>query len=105
MAQDWYGRPWPGSVLYELDVGSFTPEGTLDAAADHLTHLVDLGVDFVELVGVESDEGLRGFVDACHERGLGVLRDLTAQTWGDDPLAAVVAGLRDDGLDGVRLDV
>ena len=38
------GRPLAGSVLYELHVGTFTPEGTLDAALERLDHLVDLGV-------------------------------------------------------------
>ena len=36
-----------GSVVYELHVGTFTPEGTFDAAARHLDHLVALGVDVV----------------------------------------------------------
>ena len=40
----------PGAVIYELHVGTFTPEGTLDAAAGRLPHLVDLGVDVVELL-------------------------------------------------------
>src|SRR5206468_2560919 len=40
----WHGRPLAGGVVYELHVGTFTPEGTLDAAAGRLDHLVDLGV-------------------------------------------------------------
>ena len=36
---------WPAACIYELHVGTFTPEGTLDAAIDKLDHLVDLGVD------------------------------------------------------------
>ena len=41
-----------GGVVYELHVGTFTPEGTFDAAARHLDHLVRLGVDVVEVMPV-----------------------------------------------------
>ncbi|GAA4900001.1 malto-oligosyltrehalose trehalohydrolase [Tessaracoccus lubricantis] len=95
------GRGFPilGRVLYELHVGTFTDEGTLDAAIDRLDHLVDLGVDAVELMPLASFAGDRGwgydgvapwsvhaaygdqealvrFVDAAHERGLGVVLDV-----------------------------
>ena len=46
-----------GAVVYELHVGTFTPEGTLDAAVDRLDHLVDLGVDVVELMPVAAFPG------------------------------------------------
>ena len=88
-----------GSVVYELHVGTFTPEGTLDAAVARLDHLVGLGVDVVELMPVASFPGrwgwgydgvglyavhdgyggpaaLQRFVDACHARGLGVALDV-----------------------------
>lgn len=96
--QHWAGRSATASVIYELHVGTFTPAGTFDAAIDKLDHLVDLGVDFVELMPVNAFAGTRGwgydgvlwyavhepyggpdglvrFVDACHRRGLGVLID------------------------------
>ncbi|MFG2821415.1 malto-oligosyltrehalose trehalohydrolase [Kitasatospora sp. NPDC048365] len=95
----WHGRPLPGSVVYELHIGTFTPDGTFDAAAQRLDHLVDLGVDFVELLPVcpfpgrygwgydgvslwavhepyGGPEGLKRFVDAAHRRGLGVILDV-----------------------------
>ncbi|GAA2094943.1 malto-oligosyltrehalose trehalohydrolase [Kitasatospora saccharophila] len=95
----WRGRPLPGSVVYELHVGTFTPEGTFDAAAARLDHLVELGVDFVELMpvcafpgrsgwgydGVDlwavhepygGPDGLKRFVDAAHRRGVGVVLDV-----------------------------
>ncbi|WP_370150371.1 malto-oligosyltrehalose trehalohydrolase [Streptacidiphilus sp. EB129] len=95
----WQGRSLPGSVLYELHIGTFTPEGTFDAAAARLDHLVDLGVDLVELLPVcpfpgshgwgydgvslwavhepyGGPEGLKRFVDAAHRRGLGVVLDV-----------------------------
>ncbi|WP_299562550.1 malto-oligosyltrehalose trehalohydrolase [uncultured Mycolicibacterium sp.] len=95
---DWAGRGVAGAVIYELHIGTFTPEGTFDAAVGRLDHLVDLGVDFVELMPVNAfggshgwgydgvlwyavhepyggPDGLVRFVDACHRRGLGVLID------------------------------
>ena len=95
----WEGRSLAGSVVYELHVGTFTPEGTLDAAVRRLDHLVDLGVGFVELMPVNSFDGTHNwgydgvgwftvdetyggpvayqrFVDACHRAGLGVVQDV-----------------------------
>ncbi|MDA2814828.1 malto-oligosyltrehalose trehalohydrolase [Nocardiopsis sp. RSe5-2] len=95
----WRGRALPGSVLYELHIGTFTAEGTFDAAAARLDHLADLGVDLVEVMPVNAFDGDRGwgydgvlwyavhepyggpdgfkrFVDACHARGLGVVLDV-----------------------------
>jgi maltooligosyltrehalose trehalohydrolase len=96
---EWRGRPLRGSVLYELHIGTFTPEGTFDAAIARLDHLARLGVDFVELMPVAAfggehgwgydgvglwavhepyggPDGLRRFVDACHAHGLGVVLDV-----------------------------
>jgi malto-oligosyltrehalose trehalohydrolase len=95
----WRGRPLAGSVLYELHVGTFTPEGTFEAAIGRLGHLVELGVDAVELMPVAAfpgrhgwgydgvdlwavhepyggPDGLKRFVDACHRRGLAVVLDV-----------------------------
>ncbi|MDJ0355843.1 malto-oligosyltrehalose trehalohydrolase [Paenarthrobacter sp. PH39-S1] len=95
----WTGRPLAGGVIYELHIGTFTPEGTLDAAIAKLDYLVDLGVDFVELLPVNAFNGTHNwgydgvlwyavhevyggpeayqrFVDACHRRGLGVIQDV-----------------------------
>ena len=95
----WRGVQLPGAVFYELHVGTFTPEGTLDAAIGRLDHLVELGVDLVELMPVGAFPGVHGwgydgahpyavhepyggpdalkrFVDACHARGLGVVLDV-----------------------------
>jgi maltooligosyltrehalose trehalohydrolase len=95
----WAGRDAAGAVCYELHVGTFTPEGTLDAAAGRLDHLIRLGVDLVELMPVCAMPGQRGwgydgvapysvhqpyggpaalqrFVDSCHARGLAVCLDV-----------------------------
>ncbi|MFJ4784859.1 malto-oligosyltrehalose trehalohydrolase [Streptomyces sp. NPDC088794] len=96
---EWAGRPLPGAVLYELHVGTYTPEGTLDAAAERLGHLAELGVTHVELMplcpfpgrhgwGYEGvslwavhepyggPEALKRFVDRAHDLGLGVVLDV-----------------------------
>ena len=93
------GRGVLGGVVYELHLGTFTPEGTLDAAIGHLGHLVELGVDVVEVMPVAAFGGTHGwgydgvapyavqhayggpaafqrFVDACHTRGLAVCLDV-----------------------------
>jgi len=95
----WRGGPLPGSVIYELHVGTFTAEGTFEAAIKRLDHLRDLGVDVVELMPVTAFPGRHGwgydgislwavhepyggpdelkrFVDACHGRGLAVVLDV-----------------------------
>ena len=97
--QGWTGRQLAGSVVYELHVGTFTPGGTLDSAIEGLDHLVDLGVDLVEVMPVNAFNGTHNwgydgvgwfavsesyggpaayqrFVDACHARGLGVVQDV-----------------------------
>ena len=86
-------------AVYELHVGTYTPDGTLDSAIARLDHLVGLGIDFVELLPVNSFNGeynwgydgvawfavqhsyggpaaYRRFVTACHERGLAVIQDV-----------------------------
>ena len=95
----WVGRELRGGLIYELHVGTFTPEGTLDSAIERLDHLVDLGVTFVELLPVNAFNGTHNwgydgvlwfavqesyggpaayqrFVDACHARGLAVVQDV-----------------------------
>ena len=95
----WRGVHLPGAVVYELHVGTFTTEGTLDAAITRLDHLVELGVDIVEVMPLATFPGRNGwgydgvglyaihqpyggplafrrFVDACHARGLGVCLDV-----------------------------
>ncbi|MFC4243659.1 malto-oligosyltrehalose trehalohydrolase [Gryllotalpicola reticulitermitis] len=101
----WRGREVLGGVIYELHLGTFTPEGTLDAAIERLDHLVELGVGAVELLPVNAFNGEHGwgydgvlwfavhepyggpaayqrFVDACHERGLAVVQDVVYNHFG-----------------------
>jgi maltooligosyltrehalose trehalohydrolase len=95
----WQGRPLPGAVLYELHIGTFTTEGTFDAAVERLPYLAELGVTHIELMPVcpfpgthgwgyegvslwathepyGGPDGLKRFVDAAHARGLGVVLDV-----------------------------
>ena len=95
----WRGAHLPSAVVYELHVGTFSPEGTFDGAIERLDHLVALGIDAVELMPVAEFSGDRGWgydgvdlyaphhvyggpdgckrlVDACHNRGLAVILDV-----------------------------
>ncbi|WP_350279223.1 malto-oligosyltrehalose trehalohydrolase [Kribbella sp. HUAS MG21] len=95
----WTGRDARGAVFYELHLGTFTLEGTLDAAAEHLDYLAVLGVEVVSLLPVAAFPGKRGwgydgvdlyavhapyggpealqrFVDRCHDAGLAVCLDV-----------------------------
>lgn len=97
--QRWRGMAVAGAVLYELHVGTFSAAGTFDGTIEHLDHLVDLGVDAVELMPVAQfsgewgwgydgvdlfaphhayggPDGLKRLIDACHSRDLGVVLDV-----------------------------
>ena len=64
---DWAGRSVEGAVIYELHLGTFTEAGTFDSAIDKLDALVDLGVDFVELMPVNAFDGSHGWgYDGVH---------------------------------------
>jgi maltooligosyltrehalose trehalohydrolase len=102
---DWRPPTLASSVIYELHVGTFTPEGTLDAAISRLDYLCDLGITHVELMPLAAAEGARGwgydgvalyapleayggpeavkrFVDAAHGHGLAVLIDVVYNHFG-----------------------
>jgi maltooligosyltrehalose trehalohydrolase len=57
----WRGRPWEEAVLYELHVGTFTPEGTFAGVAAKLDHLVALGVTGIELMPLAEAPGTRNW--------------------------------------------
>jgi maltooligosyltrehalose trehalohydrolase len=103
----WRGRPWHEAVVYELHVGTFTPEGTFAAAAARLGDLARLGVTAIELMPVADFPGRRGWgydgvllyapeasygtpaalkalVDAAHGLGLMVLLDVVYNHFGPE---------------------
>ncbi|MCC6611094.1 MAG: malto-oligosyltrehalose trehalohydrolase [Burkholderiales bacterium] len=57
----WRGRPWEDAIIYELHVGTFTPEGTFAAALAKLDYLAALGVTAVELMPVADFPGARNW--------------------------------------------
>jgi maltooligosyltrehalose trehalohydrolase len=104
---DWRGRPWHEAVIYELHVGTFTPEGTFAGAAEKLDHLVELGVTVIELMPIADFPGKRGwgydgvlqfapessygrpedlksFIAAAHRRGLAVMLDVVYNHFGPE---------------------
>ncbi|WP_229052328.1 malto-oligosyltrehalose trehalohydrolase [Aeromicrobium sp. Leaf350] len=127
----WTGRALRGSVVHELHVGTFTPGRTFDSAIERLDHLVDLGVDLVEVLPVNAfdgpygwgydgvlwgavhepyggPDGFKRFVDACHARGLGVVLDVVYNHLGPsgaylDRFGPFFAGTTDWGA-GLNLD-
>jgi maltooligosyltrehalose trehalohydrolase len=103
----WAGRPWHEAVVYELHVGSFTPQGNYLAAARHLGELAALGVTAIELMPVADFPGQRGWgydgvlpfapdssygtpdelkqlIDAAHGHGLVVLLDVVYNHFGPE---------------------
>jgi malto-oligosyltrehalose trehalohydrolase len=104
---DWRGRAWSEAVIYELHIGTFTPEGTFRAAISRLEHLAVLGVTAIEIMPVADfpgarswgydgvllyapdsaygrPEDLKALVDAAHARGIMVLLDVVYNHFGPD---------------------
>jgi maltooligosyltrehalose trehalohydrolase len=97
--QRWQAGPLSAAIIYELHVGTFTPQGTFAGVIDKLDYLVELGITHVELMPVAEFSGSRGWgydgadlyaphhayggpdelkrlVNACHGRGLAVILDV-----------------------------
>ncbi len=108
----WTDANWPGpdllgTVLYELHVGTFTPEGTWLAACEKLSLLADVGVTCIEMMPIAEFPGrfgwgydgvdwyapyhhygtpddLRHFVNHAHDQGLAVILDAVYNHFGPD---------------------
>ncbi len=95
----WQGFPLREAIIYELHIGTFTPEGTFDAAIGRLDHLTELGVNAIEIMPVAEFAGRRGWgydgvdlyaphhsyggpealhrlIEACHTRGIAAILDV-----------------------------
>jgi maltooligosyltrehalose trehalohydrolase len=98
-SEDWNGLRLEQYVMYEVHIGTFTSEGTFDAAIAQLPRLVELGVTALEIMPVSQfpgsrnwgydgvhpyavqnsyggPDGLKRLVDACHRHGLAVVLDV-----------------------------
>ena len=98
---DWKAPTWDQLIIYEMHVGSFTEEGTFEAAEAKLDHLADLGFTAIEVMPITefdsthdggwgynprqllathpkygSADQFRHFVDQAHERGIAVIVDV-----------------------------
>ena len=103
----WEGRPWHTTVLYEMHIGTFTPEGTFAAAAARLPDLAALGVTAIEIMPVAAfpgdrnwgydgvalfapaacygrPEDLQALVAAAHAHGIAVLLDVVYNHFGPE---------------------
>jgi malto-oligosyltrehalose trehalohydrolase len=103
----WRGRSWEETVVYEMHVGTFTPEGTYASAIDKLPYLAGLGITMIELLPLAhfggqhgwgydgvllyaphsaygSPDELKAFVDAAHANGLSVVLDIVLNHFGPD---------------------
>jgi malto-oligosyltrehalose trehalohydrolase len=103
----WSGRPWTEAVIYELHVGSFSPEGNFAGVQRRLDYLADLGITAIELMPVADfpgarnwgydgvlpfapdsrygrPEDLKGLVQAAHARRLMVMLDVVYNHFGPE---------------------
>ncbi len=103
--QNWQPKPLSSAIIYELHVGTFTPEGTFRAIVDRLDYLLDLGITHIELMPVNEFSGpwgwgydgvdlfaphhaygtpddLKLLIDICHRRGLAVVLDVVYNHFG-----------------------
>jgi maltooligosyltrehalose trehalohydrolase len=104
---NWQPAPLACAIIYELHVGTFTPEGTFQGVEDRLEYLTDLGITHLELMPVNGFSGTRGWgydgvnlyapheayggpdglkhlVNSCHERGLAVVLDVVYNHFGPE---------------------
>lgn len=96
--EDWKGIDISQMIIYELHVGTFTPEGTFEGIIGKLDHLKELGVNTIEIMPVSQfpgdrnwgydgvypfaaqhsyggAEGLQKLINACHKNGIAVILD------------------------------
>ncbi|WP_254174405.1 malto-oligosyltrehalose trehalohydrolase [Planktothrix pseudagardhii] len=105
--QNWKTIPLDELIVYELHVGTFTPEGTFEAIIPHLPELLDLGINAIEIMPIGQFpgdrnwgydgvylyapqnsyggvEGLKRLVNACHQQGVAVILDAVYNYFGPE---------------------
>ena len=105
--EKWRGRPWSEAVIYELHVGTFSPDGTFKGVERRLDYLKNLGVTAIELMPLAdfpgkrnwgydgvlqyapdssygAPEDLKRLVNAAHERGLMIMLDVVYNHFGPE---------------------
>jgi maltooligosyltrehalose trehalohydrolase len=105
--QNWSSPPQAELIIYELHVGTFTPEGTFEAIIPRLAQLKELGINAIELMPISQfpgdrnwgydgvypfaaqssyggPEGLKRLVNACHEQGVAVALDVVYNHFGPE---------------------
>jgi maltooligosyltrehalose trehalohydrolase len=104
---DWSGIPLEEIILYELHVGTFTPEGTFEAIIPRLRELHEFGINAIELMPIGQfpgnrnwgydgvfpfapqhsyggPEGLKKLVDAAHQQGIAIVLDVIYNHFGPE---------------------
>ena len=104
---DWRGRPWEETAIYELHVGAFSPPGTFAGVEEKLDHLANLGITAIELMPVSDffgkrnwgydgvlpyapdssygrPEDLKRLIQAAHSKDLMVLLDVVYNHFGPE---------------------
>ncbi len=105
--QDWKNIPLEKMVIYELHVGTFTPEGTFEAIIPRIPELLELGITAIEIMPVAQFPGernwgydgtylyaaqnsyggvagLKRLVDACHQQGMATILDVVYNHFGPE---------------------
>lgn len=104
---DWRGKPWNEAIIYEMHVGTFSPEGTYEGVGQKLDYLLDLGVTAIEIMPLSDfpgrfgwgydgvlpyapdsaygrPEDLKHLINECHKRGMMVYLDVVYNHFGPD---------------------
>lgn len=97
--ESWQGISMEDLIIYELHVGTFTPEGTFKGVEQKLDYLKELGVNALKILPVAAFPGSRNWgydgvfpfavqqsyggamefarlVKACHQKGIAVILDV-----------------------------
>lgn len=103
----WKGIPLADMIIYELHIGTFTDEGTFEAVIDKLDHLLELGINTIEILPISQFPGSRNWgydgvypyaaqssyggpqdlnkmIDACHRKGIAVIIDVVYNHMGPE---------------------